>query len=174
MPWGSAGYVQRHAAELDHHIVAITFDIGSGKTIGFYLNGREELRKPIDEILAKVSNFKVTDHSMEAVDGTDNFDFMLSGVPNLVANQVPDSYLPDYHAESDVFQAVDQREAAMNDAIAAVLVWGIAQRPEPLAARQTRSEVEKLLRDTHVDEQMKSFDQWDDWEEGRRGVSRQN
>ncbi|HEY4491282.1 MAG TPA: M28 family peptidase [Acidobacteriota bacterium] len=82
--WGSAGYVQRHAAELDHHIVAITFDIGSGKTIGFYLNGREELRKPIDEILAKVSNFKVTDHSMEAVDGTDNFDFMLSGVPNLI------------------------------------------------------------------------------------------
>jgi carboxypeptidase Q len=170
--WGSAGYVQRHADEMDSHVAAVTFDTGSGKTTGFYLNGREELRKPLDEILEPVAGLGVSGHTVEAVDGTDNFDFMLSGVPNLVANQAADPYLPDYHAESDVPDVVDAREASINNAISAVLTWGLAEMPERLAPRQTRSEVEKLLHDTQVDEQMKAFDQWNDWEEGKRGVSK--
>ena len=38
--------------------------------------------------------------------------------------------------------------------------------------RQTRAEVEKLLVDTKLVEQMKAFSQWDDWVNGRRGVSK--
>ena len=37
---------------------------------------------------------------------------------------------------------------------------------------QTRAEVEQLLKETKLDEQMKAFDQWDDWVKRRRGVSR--
>jgi carboxypeptidase Q len=170
--WGSAGYVQRHASEMDQHVAVVVFDIGSGKTTGFYLNGREELRKPVDEILNQVPGFNATHHAIDGVDGTDNFDFLLSGVPNLVANQDATPYLPDYHAESDVFDMVDEREARINDAIASVLVWGLAESPSRLAPRQTRGEVEKVLKDTKLDEQMKAFDQWDDWEAGKRGVSK--
>jgi len=43
----------------------------------------------------------------EALLGTDNFDFLLEGVPNLVADQQADRYLADYHAESDTFDKVD-------------------------------------------------------------------
>jgi hypothetical protein len=53
-----------------------------------------------------------------------------------------------------------------------VLVWGLAERPEPPARHQTRAEVEKLLRDTKLDEQMKGLGQWDDWVAGKRGVSK--
>jgi len=173
--WGSAGYVHRHRDEMDDHAAVVIFDIGSGHINGFYLNGREELRAPVTEALAglaTVAGVGPFRHNIEAVDGTDNFDFLLSGVPNLIADQEPAPYLPDYHAESDVFEKVDVGEARGNAAIAAALVWALAESPKRPAARQTRAEVEALITRTGLDAQMKAFGQWDDWVNGRRGESR--
>jgi len=170
--WGSAGYVKTHAAELDQHAAVVIFDIGSGRTEGFYLNGRDELRRTVEEALRPVRGKRVWSNPLDGIDGTDNFDFLLAGVPNLVANQNALPYLPDYHAESDVFDAVDIKEAKNNDGIAAALVWGLANSPNSPLRRQTRGEVEKLLHDTKLDEQMKAFDQWDDWVNGKRGISK--
>ena len=169
--FGSEAYVLQHAAEMAGHVAMITFDTGSGHTTGFYLNGRGDLRQPIDQALATVPGLGAADDSREAIDGTDNFDFLLSGVPNLIARQEWAPYLPNYHAETDVYEAVNVREARRNAALAAVLVWGLAEDPARPAPRQSRAEVEKLLRDMRLDEQMKSFDQWDDWAAGKRGVS---
>ncbi len=167
--WGAAGYVGRHAGELDDHVMVAIFDIGSGRISGFYLNGREELRRPVDEALWAAASLGPFDHKAGAVDGTDNFDFLLSGVPNLIADQDPAPYLPDYHAESDVYERVDLRTARNNAAIASVLAWEIAQRSGRPAPRQTREEVEKLLRSSGIDSIMKVFGQWDDWIAGNRG-----
>jgi hypothetical protein len=111
------------------------------------------------------------DDSLEAIDGTDNFDFLISGVPNLIARQEWAPYLPNYHAESDVYDAVNPEEARNNAALAAVLVWGLAESPSRPAPHQTRAEVENLLHDTKLDEQMKSFGQWDEWVAGGRGAT---
>jgi len=169
--FGSEAYVLRHAEEMGRHVAMITFDTGSGHTNGFYLNGREDLRRPIDQALAAVTGLAAADDSLEAIDGTDNFDFLLSGVPNLIARQEWAPYLPNYHAESDVYEAVNPVEARNNAALAAVLMWGLAESPDRPARRQTRADVERLLRGTKLDEQMKSFGQWDDWVAGKRGVS---
>jgi Iap family predicted aminopeptidase len=169
--WGSAGYVRRHAAEMDRHVAVVIFDTGSGRTSGFYLNGRPELRKPVSEALGAVAGLGASEQVTEALDGTDNFDFILSGVPNLVAVQNPIPYLPDYHAESDVYERVNAHEAQANAAIASVLVWQLAESPDRPARRQGRSEVEKLLKETRLDLQMKSFGQWDGWEAGKRGAN---
>ena len=125
--WGSAGYVRRHAAEMDRHVAVVIFDTGSGRTTGFYLNGRPDLRKPVSEAVGAVAGLGASEQLTEALDGTDNFDFILSGVPNLVATQDPIPYLPDYHAESDVYERVNAHEAQANAAIASVLVWQLAQ-----------------------------------------------
>jgi carboxypeptidase Q len=167
--WGSRRYVERHRAELDRFAATITFDTGSGRLLGFYLNGREDLRKPVNEALGAVSGLNATDHTDEAIDGTDNFDFLLSGVPNLVGIQDPIPYLPDYHAESDTFDRVNQREEKATLAAASVLLWAFAESPARLK-RQTRAEVEKLLIDTKLDQQMKAFEQWADFQSGKRGL----
>jgi len=169
---GSAAYVRQHAAELDRHVAMITFDTGSGRTEGFYLNGRPALRQPVEEALSTVGGLGASNLSLEALDGTDNFDFLLSGVPNLVALQDWAPYLPNYHAESDTFGIVDQRNAKLNAAIATVLVWGLAAMPERPAARQTRAEVEELLRKSGLDAQMRAFGQWEAWTAGKRGVGK--
>jgi hypothetical protein len=169
--FGSKAYVSQHAAEMTRHVAMITFDTGSGHTTGFYLNGRPELRGAIDRALADVPGVNASDDSLEAIDGTDNFDFLISGVPNLIARQEWAPYLPNYHAETDVYDAVNPQEARNNAALAAALVWGLAESPNPPAPHQTRAEVEKLLRNTRLDEQMKGLGQWSDWKAGRRGAN---
>ena len=170
--YGSAGYVKSHATEADQHVAMVNFDAGSGRTTGFYVNGRSELLKSIDDAFRTVPDFALGDNPLDAVDAVDSFDFLLSGVPNFVANQDAAPYLPDYHAESDVFDMVDQREAKRNAAIAGVLLWGLAENPARPATRQTRTEVENLLKQTKLDDQMKAFGQWDDWLGGKRGVNK--
>jgi len=51
---GSEAYVARHKNELDKFAGVMVFDTGSGHLSGFYLNGRDELRKQINDALATV------------------------------------------------------------------------------------------------------------------------
>lgn len=168
--YGSAGYVQRHKAEMDRHNAVVIFDIGSGRTTGFFLNGREDLRAPLEKALRGIGGFELNENPGDPLDGTDNFDFLLSGVPNLVANQDAAPYLPNYHAESDTFEKVNARELKANTAIAASLVWALAENPERFGRRQSPEEVRKLITGTRLDVQMKAFAQWEDYQAGKRGV----
>ena len=40
---GSWKYTEQHEDELDNHVVAASFDIGSGRTSGFFTGGRPDL-----------------------------------------------------------------------------------------------------------------------------------
>jgi len=100
--------------------------------------------------------------------GTDNFDFMMEGVPNLIAMQADANYASNYHAASDTFDKVDQQQLKLNSAIAAALVWGFANSDARLP-RQTHSEVEALINSTDLQTQMRNFGVWAGWETGERG-----
>ena len=171
--YGSAGYADRHKAELRDHVGVVIFDVGSGHTNGFAVSGRKELRPALAHAFSGVPGLgEEGAHSLDAFDGTDNFDFLLAGVPTFVADQDPAPYLPDYHAESDVFERVNLAQAKRNAALAAVLVWALAEAPQPPGRHQSRSEVEALLKATKLDVQMKGFGQWEDWVAGKRGFPR--
>jgi hypothetical protein len=160
---GSRDYVRRHAAELDRHAAVVIYDIGSGKLSGMFLNGREDLRGPVERALANVASLGPFENTAEALDGTDNFDFLLAGVPNLVGNQDAAPYLPDYHAESDTFDKVDARETKAAEAALAAVVWSLANADARPGPRQSRAEVDALIKATHLEEQMRAFGQWDAW-----------
>ena len=104
--------------------------------------------------------------------GTDNFDFLLEGVPTLVANQEEANCLPNYRASSDTFDKVDIRELKLHTALAAVTVFGIAERPERLGKRQTHVEAEALMKQTGLDQQKKNLGLWPMWVQGTRGLRR--
>ncbi len=171
--YGSAGYAERHKAELRDHAAVVVFDLGSGKTSGFQVSGRPELRAAVARAFSGVPGLgEEAAHAVDAFDGTDNFDFLLAGVPTFVADQDGAPYLPDYHAESDVFERVNLPEAKRNAALAAVLVWALAEAPQPPGKHQSRAEVEALLKATKLDQQMRAFGQWEDWASGKRGFPR--
>jgi Zn-dependent M28 family amino/carboxypeptidase len=167
--YGSAGYAERHRNELKNHVAVIIFDEGSGRTHGFAVSGRKELRAPVARALSGVPGMGEKAHSLDAFDGTDNFDFLLAGVPTFVADQDAIPYLPDYHAESDVFERVNLKEAKRNAGLAAVLVWALAEAKERPGKQQSRAEVEALLKATQLDVQMRAFNHWDDWVAKKRG-----
>ena len=110
--------------------MAASFDLGSGRIDGFFTNGRAELVEFVDRALAPVAGLGPFTQVNEPVVGTDNFDFMLEGVANLVASQESANYGPNYHARSDTFEEVDLRQMRANAAVAAALTWAFADGEE--------------------------------------------
>jgi Zn-dependent M28 family amino/carboxypeptidase len=166
---GSWQYVQAHRAEMDKIRGVIVFDDGSGRTTGFSVTGRGDIRDGLTEILKPLGSWDVNNHVLSGDIGTDNWDFVLDGVPTMVGNQVEANYLPNYHAASDTFDKVDIRELKINTVIAAVTAWGVADREQPLGKRYTRVEIEQQLKDTGLDEQMKRLGLWEGWQTRAHG-----
>jgi carboxypeptidase Q len=166
---GSWQYVAAHRAEMDKIRGVIIFDSGIGRVSGYSLSGRRDIRDALQEILKPLASWDVNRHTLDGDIGTDNWDFLLDGVPTVVANQEEANYLPNYHAASDTFDKVDIRELKINAVIAAVTAWGIADRAEPLGKRLSRAEIDQQLVDTGLDEKMKQQGAWEGWQNGNHG-----
>jgi Zn-dependent M28 family amino/carboxypeptidase len=169
---GSYAYVRQHRAEMDKIRGMIVFDTGSGRVTGYSTGGRADIEPAVREILKPLDSWNVNNHTDDATFGTDTFDFMLEGVPTLMANQEISNYLQNYHAASDTFDKVDQRELKINTVIAALTAWGIADRAEPIGKRFNRKETEELMKRTALEDQMKTLGYWEDWASGKRGVQK--
>ena len=165
---GSWKYTEQHEDELDNHIVAASFDIGSGRTVGFFTGGRPDLVALVDSYLTPVSGLGPFQHADVPVVGTDNFDFMIQGVPNLVALQSDANYASNYHAESDTFDKVDQYQVRLNSAIAAAVIWGFANDAARLP-RQTHDEIAVMIEAFGIEANMRDFAVWEAWQSGARG-----
>ncbi len=165
---GSLGEVRTARADLDRVRAQAIFDEGTGRTTGFSLGGREDLRPAVEQALLPAAALGPFTHTPDAFVGTDNYDYLVEGVPNLVANQDAVPYLPDYHAESDTFDKADLAELKKNAAIAGALVAGLADAAD-LPGRQARPAIEAVLSATGLVDQMKVFGLWKAFETGERG-----
>jgi hypothetical protein len=101
--------------------------------------------------------------------GTDHFDYMLEGVPTLVANQEAANYMVNYHAASDTLDKVDIREVKMNAAIIGITAFGIAENAERFGPRQSRAEIETMLKESGLQQQLEMVGVWKQWQSGARG-----
>jgi hypothetical protein len=165
---GSRGYTETHVDELDQHVMASSFDIGSGRITGFFTNGREELVEFLEAALEPVNGLGPFDNPNIPIVGTDNFDFMMQGVANLVANQESANYGPNYHAGTDTFDKVDLEQLRLNAAVAAAVTWSFAQRDIDWE-RHRRKEIQRLVDNTDLGDQMRTFGMFEDWQKRRRG-----
>jgi carboxypeptidase Q len=167
---GSWAYVRTHRNELDRTDAAIIFDEGSGRVTGFSLGGRRDLQSEVlRQALAPLASWGVNHFTDDAILGTDNLDFLLEGVPNLVANQEETNYVANYHASSDTFDKIDILNLKLNTAVAGVLAFSLAEFATPLGSRLSRSQVDTLLNKTGLDSQLKTLQVWPYWENGQRG-----
>lgn len=166
---GSFAYARAHRDELDRMDAAIIFDAGDGRVTGYSLGGRKDIAGVVKEALEPAASLGPLENTTDAEIGTDNFDFLLEGVPTLVANQQPDDYMRNYHAASDTFDKVDFAQLKRNEALAAVTAYAIADSPERLGPRQSRAEIEQLMKQTGLDEEMKLTGFWPLWLNGERG-----
>lgn len=169
--FGSWGYIKSHNNELDKHIMTMSVDIGSGAINGFFTNGRPEMAAITKEVMQSVSGLGAKSILDVPIVGTDNFDFMLEGVGNLVASHKPFNYGLNYHAASDTYDKVDVEALKVNSAIVAAVTLGFANLPVDKISwkRQTQKEVAALIDEFNLEFSMRMFGVWKDWESGKRG-----
>jgi carboxypeptidase Q len=168
---GSRAYVTQHRAELDNLRAMIVVDSGAGRITGFSLSGRQDVVDPLKEALSTLAPLDIARFSTAGSLGTDNVDFMLEGVPTLIADQEPATYMQNYHAASDTYDKVDLPQLAQNTATIAAVTYEIAERAQPLGARLSRAQITPLLEETGLDKEMKTGGLWKAWESGQRGRS---
>jgi Zn-dependent M28 family amino/carboxypeptidase len=166
---GSWAYVHAHKSEMDRIAGVVVIDEGIGRITGFSMGGRHDTESALRTILKPVESWDIAHDTFDAMWGTDHFDYMLEGVPTLVANQEPANYMVNYHAASDTLDKVDIRELKINAAIIGVAAFGIAETAERFGPRQTRAEIEAMLKQTGLDQQLQMVGVWKQWQSGARG-----
>jgi hypothetical protein len=170
--FGSLAYVRAHRKELDNVVAEVVLDAGNGAITGFSTAGRKDVDGALAPLLQPFAASKATEITNDAALGTDNYDFMIEGVPTILPNQETANYLINYHATSDTLDKVDFAQLRKNEAITAELVLELANMPQRLGPRLTRAQIEATFPDTHLDEEMKGFRVWDAWVDGSRGRAR--
>lgn len=141
---GSAAYVAAHASE--PHALAVIFDLGSGRTRGFYMNGRkQDMRALFQRALAPDDRWRAIFGTYDIWAGCDAFPFVKAGIPVLTAYQIDPGYAALHHTAADTADRLDFAAARETAALAAALAWGVADDPGPNLPRHTPDQVQELL-----------------------------
>lgn len=162
---GSWAYTRAHDAELDRTSAAILLDGGIGAVSGYSLAGRQDALAPVREALAPLAPMGVKDFTLDARLNADRFDFILEGILTLDPNHETASE----RATPDTFDKADITALKRQAGIAAITAYALADTSEPIAKRQSRAQVEQLLKQTGLGEEMKTQGFWPAWESGERG-----
>jgi len=166
---GSYSYVRAHRSEMDKAVAVVIFDSGIGQLTGFSLGGRRDVIPTAKKILSTVKPVAGLGFTTDAGADTDNYDFMMEGVPTLVANEQEANYLINYHASSDTFDKVDISQLKRHVAEAAGVTFALANAARRLGPRLTRDQIAQTLRETRLDETLKGSVLWQEWETSQRG-----
>ena len=167
--FGSLAYVRSHRDEMDSIAAEVVLDAGDGAITGFSTGGRKDVDATLASLVQPFAAWKATEITNDAALGTDNYDFMIEGVPTILPNQETANYLVNYHATSDTFDKVDFNQLKKNEAITAALMVELANMPGHLGPRYSRAQIEATFPETHLDDEMKGFRVWDQWVDGSRG-----
>ncbi len=148
---GSWAYVRAHRAELDRASAAVIFAEGAGRVTGFSLGGQPDLEPGVREAfaVAPIDSWGIIGHdTYDAPLRADNFDFLLEGVPSLLANREEAKASPTDTAAADARPKADLDGLQHSTAVAGVLAFALAEHEAPLARRLSRAEVTALLSKT--------------------------
>lgn len=165
-PWA---YARAHGDELDRTSAAILFNRGIGAVSGYSVGGRKDALPPVREALAPLAALGVKNFTLDAKIDADRFDFILEGILTLDPNQKAAKNVTNHQATSDTRGKVDIASLKRQVGIAAITAYALADTREPIALRQSRAEIEQLLKDTGLSQQMKSQGLWPAWKSGERG-----
>lgn len=160
-------YVHAHHSELDQARAVIVVWSDCRRVTSYLLNGRPELEPSVREAMKPIESFGAMHFGFGSSLGTDGFDFLLEGVPALTTLSELTTITIDGPAPPRPLLNIT--DIKRNAALVAVTAFGIAERATPPGPRQSRPEIESLLKTTGLAETMKSNGIWPQWQSGERG-----
>ena len=161
--FGSRAYVEAHRDELDRHVAAIIHDMGDGPLTGYSVGGRRELLPTLERVLETHDRARQFRHTDDPYYFSDNFPFMLHGVPSLFGVQDTSGFFLTYHSEADTYDKVDVETLADSSVAAAAALLGIADLPDRFGARLDRSRVLAWARRQRLVRHLEFLGVWEDW-----------
>jgi carboxypeptidase Q len=143
---GSKEYVKSHKDEMAKTSMALVHDTGTGKVVGFYMQGREVCKPILEKELVSLKELGVTEYNMNSMNGTDHasFDDEKVNVPGFAVMQDPAEYRFSHHSQSDTLDKAREPDLIQGAQVLAVAGVRIANLPtllprdKPAGQRQRR------------------------------------
>src|SRR5439155_10493154 len=130
--YGSKAYCARHKDEMAKTSVALVHDTGTGKVLGFGLQGRAAIQPVMEKELASLKNVGFTGVTLRSLQGTDHQSFEAVGVPGFACAQEGDEYFLTHHTPSDTFDKAKEPNLVQGAQVMAVTAMRVANLPNLL------------------------------------------
>jgi len=124
--YGSKAYCARHKDEMAKTSVALVHDTGTGKVLGFGLQGREAVKPIMDKELVSLKNLGFNGVTLRSLNGTDHQSFEAVGVPGFACAQDGDEYFLTHHTPSDTFDKAKEPNLVQGAQVMAVTAMRVA------------------------------------------------
>jgi carboxypeptidase Q len=157
---GSSAYVKQHQSEMQNHLGDLVLDSGQGPVTGFQLGGRDDLLpvfQPFVDSLKNIVDLTVED---KVETGTDTLPFSIAGLPGINMKQDTSEYRYTHHSQADALEAQKPEVLTLNSTLMALAAFWIADRPDRLASPWPAERTAKMLRDQHLEEELRAFQMW--------------
>lgn len=128
---GAKSYVATHTISLAKHVAAIESDSGTFRPTGFGLTGSDAAMKTLKEISPLLKPIGATEMAV-GCRGTDVLQLLVGGVPAMHLEVERDRYFWYHHTAADTVDKVSPKDLNDCTAAMAVMLWQLADRPEPL------------------------------------------
>ncbi|MCI0434830.1 MAG: M28 family metallopeptidase [Gemmatimonadetes bacterium] len=135
---GGNAYRDAHAAELDHHVLAIESDAGVFQPRGFGFTGSDaafDIVQRVGRLLEPIGADSIT----RGGGGADIGPIMERGVPGMGLQVDGTRYFWYHHSDADTLDKLDPVELARCVAALAIMAYVVADLPEPLP-REARAQ----------------------------------
>jgi hypothetical protein len=130
---GSKQYCIRHKDEMAKTSVCLVHDTGTGKVLGFGLQGREAIKPIMDRELVSLKNVGgFNGCTLRSMGGTDHLSFEQAGVPGFACDQDMDEYRLTHHTQADTFDKAKEPNLIQGAQVMAVTAMRVANLPDLL------------------------------------------
>lgn len=161
--FGSRAYVDRYRSELARHVATIVHDMGDGPLIGYSVGGRDELLPTLAQVLRPLKAAGKYRHTTDPFFLSDNFTFMLHGVPSLFAVQDTSEFALTYHSEADTYDKVRIDRVTEAAIVAASTVLGIADLEARFGEAWSQRRVTEWLHRVGMVRHLGFLGVWNSW-----------
>jgi hypothetical protein len=130
---GARAYIRQHFADpaaRDRLAVYLNDDPGSGRTLGFYMEGNAAAKAIFDAWLQPLKDLGVTRNIIEGIGSTDHVPFNEAGLPGFNAIKDFDAYDErTRHTNADFPERMSDEELKQSAIVMATFAWHAAVRP---------------------------------------------
>ncbi len=133
---GARAYVARHLADQearDRLAVYLNDDPGSGRTLGFYMEGNTAAKAIFDAWLTPLADLGTTRNIVEGIGSTDHVPFNDAGLPGFNVIKDFDAYDErTRHTNADFPERMTGDELKQSAIVMATFAWHAAMRPDKI------------------------------------------